>query len=58
LKELLEKFHFYWLEDWKYFSTDSMMTSSENKIKALALPEVVLRKLYYENALNWYPGIK
>lgn len=58
LQKMLDKFHYYWLKHWKYFSSDSIMTSSDNKFRGLALPETVLRKLYYENALKWYPGFK
>jgi len=58
LKKVLDKFHHYWLTDWKYFSTNSMMTSSDNEFQGLALPEKVLKKLYYENAMKWYSEMK
>jgi predicted TIM-barrel fold metal-dependent hydrolase len=43
--------------DWKFFSTDEAVEYMGRKVKGLALPEPVLRKLYRENALRWAPGI-
>ena len=48
-----------WRSDWRYFATDSLMSSRnvENDFRGLDLSEEVLRKIYYTNALEWYPGI-
>jgi len=48
-----------WRSDWRYFGTDSLMSSRnvENDFRGLDLSEEVLRKIYYTNALEWYPGI-
>jgi len=47
-----------WRSDWAYFATDSLMSSRnvEGEFVGLDLDEEVLRKIYYSNALNWYPG--
>jgi len=48
-----------WLLDWEYFTTDHIMTQ-DDKVKeyqALNLPESVLKKIYYENAIRMYPGL-
>ena len=48
-----------WLSDWEYFTTDKMLTQ-DDKVKhyqGLKLPESVLRKIYFENAMNMYPGL-
>ncbi len=60
LKKRLDEFHNIWLNHWEYFATDAIMTSPivDNEFKGLALPETVLRKIYFENAVKWYPGIK
>ena len=47
--------------DAKWFATDQEL-ALENvragfKSRGVALPEPVLRKLYFENARKWYPGI-
>jgi hypothetical protein len=44
--------------DWKYFATDGTLEYHGHKIRGLALPEAVLRKLYHSNALHWMPGIQ
>jgi predicted TIM-barrel fold metal-dependent hydrolase len=43
--------------DWKYFATDQMVPYNGRNIRGLRLPRAVLRKLYRENALRWFPGI-
>ncbi|MBP1667614.1 MAG: amidohydrolase family protein [Bacteroidetes bacterium] len=48
--------HNEWTDDWKYFATDSEMTSAlfEGSFKGLQLPKEVIDKLYRENAVKWY----
>jgi predicted TIM-barrel fold metal-dependent hydrolase len=43
--------------DWKYFATDETIDYSGHKITGLKLPVSVLRKLYHDNAVQWFPGI-
>ena len=47
-----------WLIDWEYFTTDHLMTQDDKvkEYKGLNLPESVLKKIYYENAMRMYPG--
>jgi len=47
-----------WRSDWAYFASDSLMSSRsvDQKFKGLDLDKKVLRKIYYSNALHWYPG--
>ena len=48
--------------DYRYFATDEEMevplVKPGFKVRGLALPAGVLKKIYYENALKWYPGIQ
>jgi len=48
-----------WGSDWSYFATDSLLSSRNVEIdfRGLDLSEEVLRKIYYTNAIAWYPGI-
>jgi predicted TIM-barrel fold metal-dependent hydrolase len=48
-----------WKQDWKYFATDEIMESPDvnGSFKGLKLREDVLRKIYFENATKWIPGI-
>jgi len=47
-----------WHSDWTYFATDSIMSSPavEGEFRGLNLDEKVLRKIFYTNAVDWYPG--
>jgi len=48
-----------WRSDWAYFATDSLMSSRnvEGEFRGLDLSREVLEKIYYTNAIQWYPGI-
>lgn len=47
-----------WKNDWRYFTTDDVMTApgARTTFQGLALPQSVLKKIYYENALGWLNG--
>ncbi|HUU26985.1 MAG TPA: amidohydrolase family protein [archaeon] len=59
LSKAFEKMDETYLKDYRYFATDDEMEVWEvnGTFRGLALPKEVLRKLYYENAKKWYPGI-
>ncbi len=46
-------------DDWRFFATKDILVepSSGRKVQGLALSQPVLRKLYHDNALRWFPGI-
>ncbi|MCK4921596.1 MAG: amidohydrolase family protein [Bacteroidales bacterium] len=46
-----------WKSDWKYFSTNETMTSRnfDKPFNGLELDEDILRKIYFSNAMKWYP---
>ncbi len=47
--------------DYRYFATGEEIEVSgikpHFKVRGLGLPVAVLKKIYYENAVKWYPGI-
>lgn len=43
--------------DWRYLATSGSITYKGREVRGLALPQSILRKVYYENALKWVPGI-
>lgn len=43
--------------DWKFFATDQTVEYKGRTYRGLALPEPVLRKIFHDNAVHWYPGI-
>lgn len=47
-----------WHSDWAYFAGDTLMGSRnvEGQFRGLGLEEEVLRKIFYSNAVDWYPG--
>ena len=42
--------------DWKFFATNKKVEVKGRKFQGLELPEPVLRKLYHDNAVRWFPG--
>lgn len=44
--------------DWNYFSGNQTFDYKGRNIQGLNLPKQVLRKLYRENALRWFPAIE
>lgn len=42
---------------WRYLATDDWVVYHGNKVQGLALPLPVLRKLYHDNAVQWFPGV-
>jgi predicted TIM-barrel fold metal-dependent hydrolase len=42
-----------YVQDWRYFATGDVFDYSGHKVRGLALPEAVLRKLYHANAVHW-----
>ncbi len=47
-----------WQSDWKYFTSTEEMSSPnvERAFQGLGLSEEVLKNIYYNNTLKWYPG--
>ena len=43
--------------DWAFFSGGDSMEFDGKPTRGLGLPDLVLRKLFRENALRWLPGI-
>jgi predicted TIM-barrel fold metal-dependent hydrolase len=44
--------------DWRYFATEDSFEYSGRKVEGLGLPRAVLKKLYHDNAVHWFPGIE
>jgi Amidohydrolase len=43
--------------DFRYYATDGEFQRRDYSVKGLALPDDVLHKLFYANAVRWVPGI-
>ena len=42
---------------WKYFATDETVSEGSRTVQGLALPRSVLKKIFYDNAVKWVPGV-
>lgn len=57
--EVLKRLEEMYTLDWRYLATDEMVEfpADRLRVKGLALPPPVLRKIFYENAVRWVPGM-
>lgn len=53
----LKKLKAMYSRDWKYYATGEILEYHGKKVQGLALPPSILRKLYHDNAVRWFPGI-
>ena len=44
-------------DQWRYLATSDTVEYQGKEVQGLALPLPILRKLYHDNALKWFPGI-
>jgi predicted TIM-barrel fold metal-dependent hydrolase len=58
-KDLKEYTHNFWLNDWKFFTTNETMTAKEidGEFSGLKLPKKVIEKIYYKNAEKLFPKL-
>ena len=43
--------------DWRYFATSDIIPYKKRHVQGLNLPATILRKIYHDNAVKWFPGI-
>jgi hypothetical protein len=43
--------------EWRFLATSDTVQFEGAKGQGLALPATVLRKIYHDNAVRWFPGI-
>jgi predicted TIM-barrel fold metal-dependent hydrolase len=43
--------------EWRFLATNDTVEFEGAKGQGLALPDSVLRKIYHDNAVRWFPGI-
>ena len=55
-EETRKNLHQTWIDDWKFFATDEVMTAPEvnGNFQGLKLPKTVIDKIYYSNAIHWF----
>jgi predicted TIM-barrel fold metal-dependent hydrolase len=47
----------YYARDWRFLATNDIVEYHGRRFKGLNLPQPILRKLYHDNAVHWFPGI-
>ena len=55
--ETLRDFESLYANDWRYFATADTLLYKGKDVKGLNLPTTILRKIYHDNAVKWFPGI-
>jgi predicted TIM-barrel fold metal-dependent hydrolase len=55
-EDALAEFRSTYERDWKFFSTDQTVEYMGHTYQGLALPRSVLKKLFHDNAVRWFPG--
>lgn len=43
--------------DWRYFATNDIILYKNKPVQGLNLPPAILREIYHDNAVKWFPGI-
>jgi predicted TIM-barrel fold metal-dependent hydrolase len=43
--------------DWRYLATNDIILYRKKRVQGLDLPPSILRKIYHDNAVQWFPGI-
>lgn len=43
--------------DWNFFSGSGAMNYGRHATQGLALPDTILRRIFYQNPVRWFPGI-
>jgi predicted TIM-barrel fold metal-dependent hydrolase len=56
-EDTLREFRKTYARDWKFFSTDQEVEYLGHTYQGLNLPPGVLRKLFHDNAVRWFPGV-
>ena len=56
-KDALAEFRRTYERDWKFFSTDQTVEYMGQTCQGLALSRPVLKRLFHDNAVRWFPGI-
>ncbi|MEJ2009295.1 MAG: amidohydrolase family protein [Acidobacteriota bacterium] len=55
--ERIKSWEYQYAMSWKYFATDETFEYQGLEVRGLDLPRSVVRKIYHENAVHWFPGV-
>ena len=59
-QKIVARLHQRWVNDWTYLATDSEQTvrGIDHPVRGLKLPTSVLKKIYHDNAIKWFPELE
>lgn len=57
IPDTLKEWRSTYARDWKFLATGEALSLEGKQIHGLNLPDVVLRKMFHDNAARWIPGI-
>jgi predicted TIM-barrel fold metal-dependent hydrolase len=57
IQDAIREWEDQYAKDWRFFASNDSFEYEGRQTHGLGLPESVLRKLYHENAVRWFPGI-
>ena len=57
LAQKLNEWEETYARDWRFLATNDTVDYQGRKIQGLGLPDSILRKMYHDNAVRWFPGI-
>ena len=56
-EEKIQHLEAVYANDWRYFATNDILDYKGKPVQGLDLPELVLKKIYHDNAAKWFPGV-
>ncbi|MES2222478.1 MAG: amidohydrolase family protein [Acidobacteriota bacterium] len=56
-QDVMKEWEDRYANDWRFFATNDVVETQGHKVQGLALPQPILRKLFHDNAVKWFPGI-
>jgi predicted TIM-barrel fold metal-dependent hydrolase len=57
VKQLIGDAESTYARDWRFLATGAYFSFHGTQVQGLALPENILRKIYHQNAVHWFPGL-
>ena len=55
--ESIKSWEYQYAMSWKYFATNETFEYRGRKVQGLDLPQNVVKKIYHDNAVRWFPGL-
>jgi hypothetical protein len=59
-QQIKKHIHDIWKRHWYFFQSGDEMKSPKatGSFSGMQLPDKIMKKIFYENAMRWYPSLK